>query len=421
MCHKNAVFFQKKVSRKNDVFSENTCVLNSYKKTPFIFLIPLFSILFGTATIANHPKSQETAPSTPSSQRILFGQTAAIGGPASALGTGMRDGISAAFKEQNDKGGIKGFTLDLLALDDGYEPEQAIINTKKLINNKEVFALIGGVGTPTANAIEPIISQEKVPFIAPFTGAQFLRELYKRYVVNTRASYWQETEAWVAYALEKLGYSKFSILYQDDSYGRAGLSGVERALDKRNLKLLSEGTYKRNTSAVKMALVNIMKKEPEMVFMVGAYKPCAAFIKLAKGRKLPTQFVNISFVGTEAILKELGEQGEGVIISQVVPFPFDETSPLIQAYRKAMGVQGNSDKIGFVSLEGYIAGRLVIDILKDMDPKTLTREAFLDKLIALKDFDIDGLKLSFDKDDNQGSNNVFLTKIDGDGKIQPLS
>ena len=202
-----------------------------------------------------------------------------------------------------------------MTLDDGYEPEQAVANTKKLINNKEVFALIGGVGTPTVNAIEPITSQAKMPFIAPFTGAQFLRDPYKRYVVNTRASYWQETEAWVDYAVEKLGYNKFSILYQDDSYGRAGLSGVERALQKRDLALLSEGTYKRNTTAIKMALFNIMKKKPEMVFMVGAYKPCAAFIKLAKERKSTAKFVNISFVGTKAILEELGNQDEGVIIS----------------------------------------------------------------------------------------------------------
>lgn len=392
------------------------------KNTPFIFLTSLLSLFLATATFANHPEAQEkTAPPSSSNQRILFGQTAAIGGPASALGTGMRDGISAAFKEQNDKGGIKGFTLELLTLDDGYEPEQAVANAKRLINNKDVFALIGGVGTPTANAIEPITSQAKVPFIAPFTGAQFLREPYKRYVINARASYWQETEAWVAYAVEKLGYKKFSILYQDDSYGRAGLSGIERALQKRDLTLLSEGTYKRNTTAIKMALLNIMKKDPEMVFMVGAYKPCAAFIKLAKERKSTAQFVNISFVGTEAILDELGPQGEGVIISQVVPFPFDETSPLIQAYKKAMETQGAGDKVGFVSLEGYIAGRLVIEVLKETDLKTLTREAFIDKLIALKDFDIDGLKLSFGQDDNQGSNNVFLTKIDSDGKIQPFA
>tara|TARA_R110002095_G_scaffold175568_1_gene153072 strand:- start:887 stop:2059 length:1173 start_codon:yes stop_codon:yes gene_type:complete len=387
------------------------------KKYVLALLSTLPLLLLSTISFAEQstPKA-----SIPSAQRILFGQTAAIGGPASALGVGMRDGILAAFKEQNDKGGVKGFTLDLLTLDDGYEPEQAVINTKKLINNKDVFALIGGVGTPTANAIEPITSQAKVPFIAPFTGAQFLREPYKRYVVNTRASYWQETEEWVAYAVDKLGYSKFSILYQDDTYGRAGLSGVERALKKRGLTLLSEGTYKRNTTAVKMALFNIMNTDPEMVFMVGAYKPCAAFIKLAKQRKINAKFINISFVGTKAIIEELENQGEGVIISQVVPFPFDDTNPLIQTYKKALESHGCTDKIGFVSLEGYIAGRLVIDVLKNMDLKNLTREGFLDALIDIKNFDINGLNLTFGKGDNQGSNSVFLTRIDGQGKIQPL-
>lgn len=370
-------------------------------------------------SLAQHIESPVTTPSP--QKRILFGQSAAIAGPASALGLGMRDGILAAFEEQNAKGGIQGLSLELLTLDDGYEPEQAVINTKKLINNPEVFALIGGVGTPTANAIEPITSKAKVPFIAPFTGAQFLREPYKRYVINARASYWQETEAWVAYVIDKLGYSKFSILYQDDSYGRAGLSGVERALEKRNLSLLYGGTYKRNTTAIKMALFNIMKSKPEVVFMVGAYKPCAAFIKLAKGKNFNATFINISFVGTRAILQELENKGEGVIISQVVPFPFDKTIPLIQAYTKALKGINKVNQVGFVSLEGYIAGRLAIAVLKTMDLKTLTREKFIDKLIELKNFNISGLKLTFGDQNNQGSNTVFLTKIDGQGKIHPLT
>ncbi len=383
----------------------------------YIFAIVLFSFL-SIESWATPPSLNQK--SFISGNKILFGQTAAIGGPARELGIGMRDGLLAAFKEQNKKGGIKGVTLELLTLDDGYEPEQAIVNTKKLINNKNVFALIGGVGTPTANAIEPITTQAEVPFIAPFTGANFLRNPYKKYVINTRASYWEETETLVKYAIEKLKFSKFSILYQDDSYGRAGLSGVKRALKKRNLKLLSEGTYKRNTIAIKMALLKIAKKNPEVVLMIGAYKPCAEFIKLAKKRNLKAKFINISFVGTKAILKELGDQGEGVMISQVVPFPFDTTLSLIKAYQKAMIQVGCKSKIGFVSLEGYIAGRFVINVLANMDLKTLTRKKFIDKIMEISVFDLSGFKLIFDKNDNQGSNAVFLTQVDANGNIQSI-
>ncbi|MGB0720622.1 MAG: ABC transporter substrate-binding protein, partial [Bdellovibrionales bacterium] len=301
--------------------------------------------------------------------RIIFGQTAALDGPAAALGTGMNAGINAAFQEINAQGGINERHLALRAYDDGYEPGQAIKNTKKLINEDEVFALIGGVGTPTANAIEPITSAAKVPFIGPFTGAEFLRDPFKRYVVNVRASYWQETEEWIKYLAEDKGIKRIAILYQDDSYGRAGLSGVRRALEKRGLSLVGEGTYKRNTTAVKSAILDIRKSDPEAVVMVGAYKPCAEFIKISKQIGFNPVFVNISFVGSDALAKELGDQGAGVIISQVVPLPFgDGQSALVKRYQAALRSYAPDAKNGFVSLEGYIVGRLAIEVLKGITP-----------------------------------------------------
>ena len=158
-----------------------------------------------------------------SDTEITFGQTAAFEGPASALGLGMKEGILAAFKEVNDAGGVNGRTLNLVSKNDGYEPDQAIANTKSLLDEDKVFALIGAVGTPTAKAIQPITSEAKVPFVGPFTGAGFLRAPYKRYVVNVRGTYGQEAETWIQHLTEDLGAKRISILYQDDSFGRAGL------------------------------------------------------------------------------------------------------------------------------------------------------------------------------------------------------
>ena len=206
-----------------------------------------------------------------SNKRIVFGQSAAFKGPAAALGLGMRDGILAAFHEANETGGIDGRKLELIAYNDGYEPETAIGNTNHLIEEDKVFALIGEVGTPTSKAVQPIATDHNVPFLGPFTGANFLRHPSLHNVVNVRASYDQETEAWIEYLVESLGHSRIAILYQDDSFGRAGLAGVGKALEKRGMQLVAEGTYKRNTTAVKRALLAIRKGRPDAVVRVWSF------------------------------------------------------------------------------------------------------------------------------------------------------
>ena len=350
--------------------------------------------------------------------KIVFGQAAALEGPAAALGTGMRDGILAAFAEVNKAGGVQGRKLELTPADDGYEPNKSIEATKKLIEVDKVFALIGSVGTPTSSATQPIATDAGVPFIAPFTGAEFLRTPFKGNVVNVRASYFQETEAMVERLTTDRKITKIAILYQDDGFGRAGLAGVQKALEKRNMKLVAEGTFERNTVAVKSALLSIRKGEPEAVIMVGPYKPCAEFIKLARSVKLDAVFVNISFVGSNALAKELGNGGAGVVITQVVPFPGDTSIPLVARYHVALKAAAPAAEPGFVSLEGYMAGRLVIAALEKMSGEP-SRQALLSTIMG-GSFDLGGVTLKYGSDDNQGMDEVFLTVIQPDGTFKPV-
>jgi len=351
--------------------------------------------------------------------RILFGQSAAFEGPAAALGLGMREGILASFNEANAAGGVNGRRLELVSYDDGYEPEKAIVNTKRLINENGVFALVGEVGTPTSNAAQPITTEAGVPFIGPFTGAAFLRNPSLGNVINIRGSYDQETEAWIEHLTTDLGVSRIAILYQDDTFGRAGLSGVSKAMEKRGMKLVAEGTFERNTTAVKTALLAIRKAGPEAVVMVGPYKPCAEFIKLARRLKLDAVFVNISFVGANALAKELGEDGKGVVVTQVVPFPGDMSIPLVAKYQKALKAANADAQIGFVSLEGYIVGRLVIEALRKVKGP-VTRAGLLSTIKEVGTFDLGGITLSYGPDDNQGMDQVFLTVIRADGSFKPV-
>jgi ABC-type branched-subunit amino acid transport system substrate-binding protein len=353
-----------------------------------------------------------------SDNKIVFGQVAALTGPAQDLGQGMRQGILAAFDDANRHGGISGRTLELKSLDDGYEPEKTIEATKKIIEEDKVFALIGAVGTPTSKASQPIATDAQVPFIGPFTGAEFLRDPYNRYVINVRASYFQETEAWIEHLTKDLGISKIAILYQDDAFGLAGLEGVQRALAKRNMTLVASGSFKRNTTAVKSALLDIMKGQPEAVVTVAPYKPVAEFIKLAHQVNLNALFVAISFVGSNSLAQELGSEGAGVIVSQVVPSPWDASLPIVASYQGAILATDPNAKPGFVSLEGYLVGRLVVEALKRV-PGEPTREKLLDA-IAAAPFDLGGVVLNYGPTKNQGTDQVFFTILQADGSFKSV-
>jgi ABC-type branched-subunit amino acid transport system substrate-binding protein len=353
-----------------------------------------------------------------SGNKILFGQVAALTGPAQDLGQGMRQGILAAFDDANRHGAIAERSLELKSVDDGYEPEKTVAATKEIIDEDKAFAMIGAVGTPTSKASQPIATDAKVPFIGPFTGAEFLRNPYNRYVVNVRASYFEETEAWIEHLTKDLGITRIAILYQDDAFGLAGLDGVQRAMAKRNMALVASGSFKRNTTAVKSALLDIMKGNPEAVVTVGPYKPVAEFIKLAHQVKMNPVFVAISFVGSDSLAQELGSDGAGVIVSQVVPFPSDTSLPVVADYQKALTADDAKAKPGFVSLEGYLVGRLAVEALKRVDGEP-TREKLIDAIYGAP-FDLGGVVLKYGPTRNQGSDQVFFTILQADGTFKPV-
>jgi ABC-type branched-subunit amino acid transport system substrate-binding protein len=382
-------------------------------------MIPLqaLSVAFAALMVAATPALAEDGVSA---DKIIFGQAAALDGPASALGQGMKLGLDAAFAEANKAGGVKGRKLELKSVDDGYEPTKSIEVVKKLLAEDKVFALAGAVGTPTAAATLPIATAAGAPFIGAFTGVESLREPYKPLVVNVRASYYEETEAMVEHLTKDLGASKIAIMYQDDAFGQAGLAGVKKALEKRKMELAAEGTFERNTTAVKGALLAIRKADPDAVIMISPYKPAAEFIKLAKQIKLATTFVNISFVGSDALAKELGAGGAGTVVTQVVPFPRDASVPVVARYQAALKAVGGEAEPGFVSLEGYLVGRTIVAALEKIDGEP-TRKSFVEAVQKSGGFDLGGLKLAYSAVSNRGSDQVFLTVIQSDGTFKAVS
>ncbi len=350
---------------------------------------------------------------------IILGQSCALTGPAKALGLGMRAGLKAYFEKINQSGGIHGRSIRLISLDDGYEPVTAIKNTRRLINKENIFSAIGYVGTPTSKAVFPIFKQSGIPFFSPFTGAEFLRTPLKRNVISIRASYYQEMEKIADYLVSRLGKTRIACFFQNDDYGQAGLKGITDALKKRSLNLVATGRYERNSIAVKSGFLKIRRADPEAVVMVGAYQPCAEFIRVAKKYGLENAvFCNISFVGTRALINELGPLADGIIISQVFQLPDKTDIPLINEFRDDMKQFCPEQTIGLVSLEGYVAAKFFCQAASKAG-RTLTRENLIDSIEATGTFDLGGLRLNFGKQDHQGSDEIFITIVKN-GKIQPI-
>jgi len=354
-----------------------------------------------------------------SDRSILFGQSAAFSGSARELGRNMRLGIQVAFREVNEQGGVHGRRLELLSLDDGYEPEAAIDNTLQLIESEQVFALIGAVGTPTSRSAVPIAEDAKVPYIAPLTGSSFLRDPKWRGVVNIRASYYQEVEEIVARLTDDLHIERIAVMYQDDSFGRDGFRGVRQALASRALAPVAVGVYPRNTKAVKAALLDLRSGHPQAVILIGTYQPVATLIAWARATNFTPIFATISFVGSNALARELGPAGSGVFVTQVVPFPTATVPAIASAYRRALAAYAPKAEPGFVSFEAYLAGRLVIAAL-DGCGRAVSRACLLDNLRRAEVIDLEGFELRYGDSDNQGSDAIFLTVLNSDGQYDPI-
>lgn len=371
----------------------------------------LVACLLGLAVIA---PGLSSAQSGVTADTVLLGQSVALTGPAAALGIEMRTGAKVYFDYVNSRGGVHGRKIELRTLDDGYEPSRTAPNTKKLIEEEKVFALFGYVGTPTSVAALPIFTQAKVPFFGAFSGAELLRDPFNAYIFNVRASYYDETEK-IVEQLVSTGARNIAVFYQNDAYGQAGLKGVERAMTKRNLKISATGTVERNTIDVAAAIKTIHAVQPDAVVMISAYKSCGEFIRRMKQAGSAAQFYNVSFVGSKALAEDLGKDGVGVAISQVMPFPWAASVPVVKEYQQLMLKAGQKD-FTFSTIEGYVAAKVFVEGLKRAG-RDLNRVKFIAALETMDDVDVGGFFVSFSPKNHNGSKFVDLTIIARDGKF----
>ncbi len=349
-----------------------------------------------------------------SDTRIVLGQSAPFSGASEQLGLQFHLGAQLFFEALNQKGGVQGRRIELRRLDDGDDPDRCAANTRQFLG-EGVFALFGYIGTLTSAAALPLATEAKLPFFAPASGAEALRVPFNRYAIHVRASYQDETAA-IVRQITGTGIKKIAVFHQNDAYGKAGLEGVARALQAQNLSPVGLGTVERHSVDVAKAVDEILAQRPEAIVQIGVYKACAVFVRLARSRGYTGNFYNVSMVGTQALLDELGAMAKGVLVSQVMPFPYTPVTPLASEYLAAVkarpGLVPNHS-----SMEGYVAAKVFTEAAQRAG-RSLTREGFINAVQGLRNLDLGGFPVDFGPNKHTGSRFVEMTLLTEDGRIR---
>jgi ABC-type branched-subunit amino acid transport system substrate-binding protein len=351
---------------------------------------------------------------------ITLGMSAPLSGPNGAYGTDMLQTIQSYFDSINKSGGIHGRTLELVALDDGYETERTLANTNTLIKEKNVFALLSFYGSsPTTEAMNKVFGPARVPLVGTISGAGTLREPISvnpnsRYMFHIRTSYANETAVIVNH-LVTVGITRVAVFYQNDGFGKSGLEGINKALARHKLEPVAVGTVERNSVDVSKAVDAIAKSSPQAVIMVTLYKPTAAFMKAMKQAGQNPMFTTLSPVGTEQLIQELGSlDPRGLGISQVVPYPWKSSVPVVHEYQRFSSKPGTYSYYG---LEGYLMARTMVEGLSRMGSKDPSRERLVNALESMRDVDLGGFRVNYSPLSHQGSSFVELTVLGPGGRI----
>lgn len=350
---------------------------------------------------------------------VTFGQSGCFTGTCATPGLQYRAGILTAFHERNRGGGVHGRELKLVSRDDAYEPELAAANADWFAATSEVFAVIGGIGTPTARRIAPALRRAKIPFVGHYTGADFLSDA-RRYpnVVNVRTVYAEEVRRLVVHMFEELGARRFGIIFQDDSFGRSVLASYESALEAFDLPILAKASYSRHTHAVHASVFIMEKADLDAVMLATTTGPAADAINTARSLGHGYTVGLLSFVESERLRVLLDHPYERILLTRVTPDATDDSVALVRRFHRALAAYRNaepeaSERVADLgALEGYILGRFVIDVLERM-PDEPTREAFLATALDPEPVVLDEWVIAFEEGSNVGSNYVRLIDLAG--------
>jgi branched-chain amino acid transport system substrate-binding protein len=371
--------------------------------------------------LAASPASKGQGAAGIDGKEILIGSCSALEGPSHFLGTETVAGAKAYFAMVNDAGGVDGRKLKLIAYDDSYDPAKTEACFNRLMEQK-VFALGFFVGTPTAVKYVPMAEANKIPMVGLFTGAQMLYAPMRHWVVNVRASYFDETREQIEGMWKTLGYKKVGVIYPEDAFGAAVLDGVKAALKAHDAEPIAAASYQRQTAQVGGAIDTVKAANPDAVVVVGPSNTVAPILKQSHAKGWKPLFLTVSFVGTDELIQEAGPDAEGVVITQVVPPYYLTDYKTVALYRRALTNYFPTVQPNFVSLEGFVDAMVLVEGLKRAG-KDLTREGLIRGIESIHEFDLGlgpQLKLDYSAKDHKGFDHVIPTVIRG-GRAVPFT
>jgi branched-chain amino acid transport system substrate-binding protein len=383
-------------------------------------LLSVLLVLFSCALAVALGASAQSAPGV-SDKEILIGSCSALEGPSHFLGSETVAGAQAYFSMINDAGGVDGRKLKLIAYDDSYDPAKTQACFDRLMGQK-VFALAFFVGTPTAVKYVPLAEASKIPLVGLFTGAQTLYTPMRHWVLNVRASYFDETREQIDGLRKTLGYKKIGVIYPDDAFGSAVLEGVKAALGASGLEPVAIASYQRQTAEVGPAIDTVRAAQPDAVVVVGPSNTVAPILKQSHAKNWKPLFLTVSFVGTDELILEAGSDAEGMVITQVVPPYYLTDFKTVALYRRTLQKYAPASRPNFVSLEGFVDAMVLVEGLKRAG-KDLTRDALIRGIESLHDLDMGlgpQLKLAYSARDHKGFNHVIPTVVRG-GRAVPFT
>lgn len=342
-----------------------------------------------------------------SDDTITLGHSGALSGPLAELNKEYLSGAMLHFDQINARGGINGRKIELVTLDDGYNPDRAAENVHKLIEKNQVLALFGCFGTGPSLKSIPVASAAKVPYFAPYTGADATRTPMSPMVFHLRTSYSQEIEKMVDH-LANIGVKSFAIVHHADPFGQAGLDAANTAMTRRGLPPPIAAPIASDGSNAVDAVQKVAAANTAAVIMVTAGNSSPAFIRALLASNYRPMLYGLSVISSRQLIRELGEQANGLVIAQVVPSPFRVDYPIVRDYRQLADKAGQS--YSYTALEGYIAARSFAEGLR-RGGRDLTRDKLVNALESLGDWDAGGLKLGFSSRSRAGLNFVDLAII----------
>ena len=356
-----------------------------------------------------------------SEREVLIGSCSALEGPSHFLGTETVTGAKAYFDMTNEAGGVDGRKLKLISYDDSYDPTKTEACFNRLMEQK-VFALGFFVGTPTAVKYLPLAESNRIPLVGLFTGAQTLYTPFHHWIVNVRASYFDETREQMDGLWKTLGYKKIGVIYPDDPFGATVLEGVKTALKTHGAEPVATGSYQRQTSQVGGAIDTVRAANPEAVVLVGPANTVVPILKQSHAKNWKPLFLTVSFVGTDDLIQEAGSDAEGMVVTQVVPPYYLTDYKTVALYRRTLSKYYPSAQPNFVSLEGFVDAMVLVEGLKKSG-KELTREGLIRGIESLHEFDMGlgaKLKLNYSSKEHKGFNSVIPTVVRG-GRAVPFT